>query len=96
MLFNQAIGFDRTNAMALMGLSDIYFDTGDDQKAVLYAERGGRTPRPRTRPIASSSATRTTRCCATRTRSSSTKRAKKLGSTQADDRIAKVQARLGG
>lgn len=38
-LFNRAIAFDRTNAIALMGLSDVYFDTGKSQKAVYYAEQ---------------------------------------------------------
>jgi len=41
-LFNQAISFDRKNAKALMGLSDVYFDTGKNQKAVEYAERAVR------------------------------------------------------
>lgn len=39
-LFNQAIALDRRNAAALMGLSDIYFDTGQTQKAVNFAEKG--------------------------------------------------------
>src|SRR5690606_1569689 len=39
-LFNQAIALDRRNAAALMGLSDIYFDTGETQKAVNFAEKG--------------------------------------------------------
>ena len=38
-MFNQAIGYNHRNAAALMGLSDIYFDTGSKHKAVLYAER---------------------------------------------------------
>ena len=41
-MFNQAISFDRKNAKALMGLSDVYFDTGKNQKAVEYAERAVR------------------------------------------------------
>src|SRR5690606_21923766 len=41
-LFNQAIAYDNHNAKALMGLSDVYFDTGKAQKAVLYAERAVR------------------------------------------------------
>ncbi|TPV95002.1 MAG: hypothetical protein B7733_12305 [Myxococcales bacterium FL481] len=38
-LFHRAVGFDRRNAAALMGLSDVYFDTGSKGKAVQYAER---------------------------------------------------------
>lgn len=38
-LFNQAVAFDRRNAEALMGLSDIYFDGGQTQKAMTYAEK---------------------------------------------------------
>jgi tetratricopeptide (TPR) repeat protein len=38
-LFNQAIGYDSRCAEALIGLSDVYFDTGSDNKAVLYAEK---------------------------------------------------------
>ena len=37
-LFHQAIFYDNRNAKALMGLSDIYFDTGVKQKAVQFAE----------------------------------------------------------
>ena len=37
-LFHQAIFYDNRNAKALMGLSDIYFDTGAKQKAVQFAE----------------------------------------------------------
>ncbi|MDC0722404.1 serine/threonine-protein kinase [Nannocystis bainbridge] len=37
-LFHQAIFYDNRNARALMGLSDIYFDTGAKQKAVQFAE----------------------------------------------------------
>ncbi len=41
-LFNQAISYDNRSAKALMGLSDVYFDTGSSQKAVMYAERAVR------------------------------------------------------
>ncbi|WP_434421542.1 protein kinase domain-containing protein [Nannocystis pusilla] len=37
-LFHQAIFYDNRNARALMGLSDVYFDTGAKQKAVQFAE----------------------------------------------------------
>ena len=37
-LFHQSIFYDNRNAKALMGLSDIYFDTGAKQKAVQFAE----------------------------------------------------------
>ncbi|HEY0135309.1 MAG TPA: tetratricopeptide repeat protein, partial [Nannocystis sp.] len=37
-LFHQAISFDNRNAKALMGLSDVYFDTGAKVKAVQFAE----------------------------------------------------------
>lgn len=38
-LFHQAIASDRRNTTALMGLADVYFDTGETQKAVDYAEK---------------------------------------------------------
>lgn len=38
-LFNQAISHDRKNAKALMGLSDVYFDTGYNRKSINYAEK---------------------------------------------------------
>ena len=37
-LFNQAISFDRKNVEALIGLSDVFFERGNSQKAQRYAE----------------------------------------------------------
>lgn len=38
-LFEQAISYDRRNADALIGLSDIFFDRGSAEKAARYAEK---------------------------------------------------------
>jgi tetratricopeptide (TPR) repeat protein len=38
-LFEKALGFDRHNAMALIGLSDVFFNRGNYAKSVTYAEK---------------------------------------------------------
>ncbi|TPV94312.1 MAG: hypothetical protein B7733_15960 [Myxococcales bacterium FL481] len=38
--FHRALGANRRNAAALMGLSDVHFELGDYHKAVEYGERG--------------------------------------------------------
>jgi serine/threonine protein kinase len=93
-LFHQAISFDRRNANALMGLSDVYFDTGASQKAVVYAEKA----------VAASPANATARLklgdayfnvLRYKDALEQYERAKKLGSSRATERIAKVNAKLG-
>ncbi|MEE9386314.1 MAG: protein kinase [Nannocystaceae bacterium] len=93
-LFHRAIGYDRRNAAALMGLSDIYFDTGSKQKAVLYAERA----------VATASANKHYRLKlgdayyrVLRYRDALTQytKAATLGLPRAQQRIAKVKAKIG-
>ncbi|MBC8074055.1 MAG: hypothetical protein IAG13_37390, partial [Deltaproteobacteria bacterium] len=94
-LFNQAIAYDHTNAAALSGLSDIYFDTGADQKAVVYAEKA----------VAASPANQSYRLklgdayfkvLRYQDALAQYEEAKKRGSTKADDRLARVKTKLGG
>ena len=93
-LFHQAISFDRRNATALMGLSDVYFDTGSSQKAVIYAEKA----------VAASPTNGTARLklgdayfnvLRYKDALEQYERASKLGSSRAAERIAKVNAKLG-
>ncbi len=94
-LFHQAVSYDRRNAAALSGLSDVYFDTGSNQKAVLYAERA----------VQAASKNSTYRLklgdayfkvLRYRDALKQYQEAKKLGSSRADDRIAKVKSKIGG
>jgi serine/threonine protein kinase/tetratricopeptide (TPR) repeat protein len=94
-LFHQAVGYDRRNAAALSGLSDVYFDTGSNQKAVLYAERA----------VQAASKNSTYRLklgdayfkvLRYRDALDQYEEAKKLGSSRADERISKVKAKIGG
>jgi serine/threonine protein kinase/tetratricopeptide (TPR) repeat protein len=93
-LFNQAIAFDRKNGTALMGLSDIYFDTGANQKAVLYAERAVKaSPKNRTYRLKLGDAY--FKVLRYRDALQQYKEAKKLGEKRAEERITKVKAKLG-
>ncbi len=94
-LFHQSIGHDHTNATALMGLSDIYFDTGNDQKAVVFAEKA----------VAASPANHGFRIklgdayykvLRYKDALAQYEQAKKQGSSKADDRIARARTKLGG
>jgi len=94
-LFNQALAHDHTNAMALMGLSDVYFDTGADQKAVVFAEKA----------VSASPANQNYRLklgdayfkvLRYKEALEQYERAKKLGSSKADERINRVKTKLGG
>ncbi len=94
-LFNQAISHDRKTAKALMGLSDIYFDTGKSQKAVEYAEKAVKaSPANRTYRLKLGDAY--FKVLRYNDALEQYQQAKKRGSTKADARIAKVQAKLGG
>lgn len=93
-LFHQAISFDRKNGTALMGLSDVYFDTGSNQKAVVYAEKA----------VSASPANSTARLklgdayykvLRYKDALEQYHKAKKLGSGRAQERITKVEAKLG-
>ena len=92
-LFHQAISFDRKNATALMGLSDVYFDTGASQKAVVYAEKA----------VAASPANAVARLklgdayfnvLRYNDALEQYEKARKLGSSRAAERIAKVNSKL--
>ncbi len=94
-LFFQALAFDNKNAMALSGLSDIYFDTGQKQKAVEFAERAVKaSPKSKTYNLklgdAYYSVLRYHDALAYY------EKAKELGSASADKRLAKVKAKIGG
>ncbi len=94
-LFFQALAFDNKNAMALSGLSDVYFDNGKKQKAVEFAERAVKaSPKSKTYNLklgdAYYSVLRYHDALAYY------KKAKELGSSSADNRIAKVEAKIGG
>jgi serine/threonine protein kinase len=94
-LFNQAISYDRSNAKALMGLSDVYFDTGKSQKAVLYAERA-------VKAASKNSSYRLKlgdayyKVLRYRDALEQYEKAKGMGSKKAESRISKVKAKIGG
>ena len=94
-LFNQAISFDRTNAKALMGLSDVYFDTGRNQKAVEYAERAVRAS-PANQSYRLKLGDAYFKVLRYRDALEQYEKAKGMGSTKAQARIDKVEAKLGG
>ena len=94
-LFNQAIAYDHTNAAALSGLSDIYFDTGADQKAVVYAEKAvNASPANQTYRLKLGDAYY--KVLRYNDALAQYEEAKKRGSTKAEERITKVKAKLGG
>ena len=94
-LFNQAIASDRSNAKALMGLSDVYFDTGRNQQALIYAEKAVRaSPGNRTYRLKLGDAY--FKVLRYKDALKQYEEAKKRGSGRADQRIAKVKARMGG
>ncbi|MBL8947145.1 MAG: protein kinase [Myxococcales bacterium] len=93
-LFNQAIAFDRSNATALMGLSDIAFDTGADTKAVNYAEKAVEaSPGNQTYRLKLGDAYY--KVLRYREALAQYEEAKKKGSGKAEERIARVKAKLG-
>ena len=93
-LFHQALGFDNRNPAALMGLSDLEFDKGSHQRAADYAEK------------AIAAAPRNSGCHLrlgdayfkllryTDARAAYEK-ARELGAREADERLAKLKAKLG-
>ena len=93
-LFNQAIAFDRSNAVALMGLSDIAFDTGADTKAVNYAEKAVEAS-PANQSYRLKLGDAYYKVLRYREALTQYEEAKKRGSSKADDRIARVKAKLG-
>jgi serine/threonine protein kinase len=94
-LFNQAIAFDHTNAAALSGLSDIYFDTGADQKAVVYAEKAvNASPANQTYRLKLGDAYY--KVLRYQDALAQYEEAKKRGSSKADERITRVKSKMGG
>ncbi|EDM79510.1 serine/threonine protein kinase [Plesiocystis pacifica SIR-1] len=94
-LFNQAISYDRRNAMALMGLSDINFDTGSNQKAVLYAERAVKAA-PKNSGYRIKLGDAYYKVLRYRDALEQYEKAKSLGNSKADSRIAKAKSKIGG
>jgi serine/threonine protein kinase len=94
-LFNQAIAHDRTNVTALMGLSDIYFDTGANDKAVKYAERAVEAS-PQSQAARLTLGDAYYKVLRYKDALEQYEKAKSMGSSKADDRIAKVKAKVGG
>ena len=94
-LFNQAIAYDRRNAKALMGLSDVYFDTGSNQKAINYAEKAvAAAPKSGAYRIKLGDAYY--KVLRYKDAKAQYQKAKDLGAKRAKDRLAKVNAKLGG
>jgi len=93
-LFNQAIAFDRSNAAALMGLSDIAFDTGADTKAVTYAEKAVEAS-PANAGFRLKLGDAYFKVLRYREALTQYEEAGKRGSSRADERIARVKAKLG-
>jgi tetratricopeptide (TPR) repeat protein len=94
-LFNQAIAFDRGNTTALMGLSDIYFDQGKNQKAVVYAERAVKAS-PSNRSYRIKLGDAYYKVLRYKDALTQYEKAKSLGATKAKARIEKVKSKLGG
>ncbi len=94
-LFNQAIAYDRGNATALMGLSDIYFDQGKNEKAVVYAEKAVRAS-PSNKNYRIKLGDAYYKVLRYKDALAQYEKAKALGATKADDRISKVKSKLGG
>ncbi len=94
-LFNQAISFDRKNAQALMGLSDVYFDTGKSQKALEYAERAVRAS-PANQSYRLKLGDAYFKVLRYRDALEQYEKAKAKGSKRAQARIDKVRAKTGG
>jgi len=94
-LFNQAISYDRRNAEALIGLSDIYFDRGSADKAQRFAEKAvAVAPNNGSYRIKLGDAYYN----ALRYRDAllQYEKAQELGDAKAGPRIAKVKSKLGG
>ncbi|PRQ02591.1 Serine/threonine-protein kinase Pkn1 [Enhygromyxa salina] len=94
-LFNQAISYDQRNGTALMGLSDVYFNTGSSQKAVLYAEKAVKAS-PKNSEYRISLGDAYYAVLRYRDALDEYKKAKDYGSSKADARIAKAQGKIGG
>ena len=81
--------YDPRNAKALMGLSDVFFDTGSSQKAVLYAERAVKAA-PKNSGYRIKLGDAYYNVLRYRDALDEYEKAKDLGSSKADKRIAKL------
>ena len=81
--------------MALMGLSDVYFDTGADQKAVVFAEKAV-SASPANQGYRLKLGDAYFKVLRYQDALKQYEQAKKLGSTKADERISRVKTKLGG
>jgi hypothetical protein len=93
-LFHQAISYDNRNVRALMGLSDVYFDTGAKQKSVQYAELAVEAS-PLSRASNLKLGDAYYNVLRYRDALRHYKKAQDLGETSAQGRIDKVTARIG-
>ncbi|MEZ4383940.1 MAG: protein kinase [Nannocystaceae bacterium] len=94
-LFNQALSFDNRNATALIGLSDIAFNTGKLGEALGYAERAV-TAKPRSQRYRIHLGDVLFRLNRYAEALEHYEVARDLGHASAEGRIAKVKAKLGG
>ena len=94
-LFHQAISYDNRNAKALMGLSDVYFDTGAKQKSLQFAELAVEAA-PQSRASNLKLGDAYYNVLRYRDALRHYKKAQELGESRAQGRIDKVTARLGG
>ncbi len=94
-LFHQAIAYDNRNVQALMGLSDVYFDTGAKQKSVTFAELAVEAA-PKSRAPNLKLGDAYYNVLRYRDALKHYERALDLGDDNAQSRIDKVKARIGG
>jgi serine/threonine protein kinase len=93
-LFHQAIAYDNRNVKALMGLSDVYFDTGAKQKSLQFAELAVEAA-PQSRASNLKLGDAYYNVLRYRDALRHYKKAQELGETSAQGRIDKVTARIG-
>ena len=94
-LFHQAIAYDNRNVKALMGLSDVYFDNGAKVKAVQFAELAVEAA-PGSRASNLKLGDAYYNVLRYRDALKHYEKALELGETNAQGRIEKVKARIGG
>ena len=94
-LYNQALDLWNRNAAALMGLSDIYFERGDFDRAVKHAEKAVRVE-PGNREYLLRLGDAYFKVFRYTDAQLRYERAAELGHPKADERLARVRAKLGG
>ena len=93
-LFHQALAHDNRNSAALIGLSDIYFDRSEYAQAVSFAEKAVQAS-PRNAGYRIRLGDAYFKLLRYADAQGEYDVAKQLGSREADERLAKVKARLG-